>query len=256
MNGRVKTTSLYFDEQVHFPDYRIEYEVDGREQHQDVELFTEHYRGAHAASHSQTGFRIYVVGSRGGRGRSGRIRAVWRSSCDERACASNASARSTSLNQSVVRRCAKRHHQMIVGQVVCAAFGCRNSNELSLEINGVDCGFDEAGSSKCSTDGLRAVPQLQPARAGLEKERREHEEVLAADESDLDMRAARQDASRCRTAVTPPNPPPRTTMRMLSSEQPDHFGERSSRSTLLRLSSLSDRMSLARSSVVSSSDSH
>ena len=34
--------------------------------YQDVELFTEHYRGAHAASHSQTGFRIYVVGSRGG----------------------------------------------------------------------------------------------------------------------------------------------------------------------------------------------
>jgi hypothetical protein len=61
----------YFDGQVHFPDYRIDYEVDGREHHQDVELFTEHYRGAHAASHSQTGFRIYVVGSRGGRGRSG-----------------------------------------------------------------------------------------------------------------------------------------------------------------------------------------
>ena len=57
----------YFDGQVHFPDYRIEYEVDGREHHQDVELFTEHYRGAHAASHAQTGFRIYVVGSRGGR---------------------------------------------------------------------------------------------------------------------------------------------------------------------------------------------
>ena len=53
------------------PDYRIEYEVDGREHHQDVELFTEHYRGAHAASHAQTGFRIYVVGSRGGGGRSG-----------------------------------------------------------------------------------------------------------------------------------------------------------------------------------------
>jgi hypothetical protein len=61
----------YFDGQVHFPDYRIEYEVDGRELHQDVELFTEHYRGAHAASHGQTGFRIYVVGSPGGRGRSG-----------------------------------------------------------------------------------------------------------------------------------------------------------------------------------------
>jgi len=61
----------YFDGQVHFPDYRIEYEVDGREHHQDVELFTEHYRGAHAASHTRTGFRIYVVGSRGGGGRSG-----------------------------------------------------------------------------------------------------------------------------------------------------------------------------------------
>ncbi len=61
----------YFDGQVHFPDYRIEYEVDGREHHQDVELFTEHYRGAHAASHARTGFRIYVVGSRGGGRRSG-----------------------------------------------------------------------------------------------------------------------------------------------------------------------------------------
>ena len=57
----------YFDGQVHFPDYRIEYEVDGRELHEDVELFTPHYRGAHAASHGKTGFRIYVVAS-GGRG--------------------------------------------------------------------------------------------------------------------------------------------------------------------------------------------
>jgi hypothetical protein len=59
----------YFDDHVHFPDYRIEYEVDGRELHQDVELFTPHYRGAHAASRARTGFRIYIVasGSRGGR---------------------------------------------------------------------------------------------------------------------------------------------------------------------------------------------
>ena len=60
----------YFDDQVHFPDYRIEYEVDGRELRQDVELFTPHYRGAHAASRGKTGFRIYVVGSRGSGGRS------------------------------------------------------------------------------------------------------------------------------------------------------------------------------------------
>jgi hypothetical protein len=66
----------YFDGQVHFPDYRIEYEVDGRELHQDVELFTPHYRGAHAASHSKAGFRVYVTGGRGG-GRSGpRVRGI------------------------------------------------------------------------------------------------------------------------------------------------------------------------------------
>ena len=67
----IEDPGAYFDGQVHFPDYRIEYEVDGREHHQDVELFTEHYRGAHAAGHARTGFRIYVVGSRGGGGRSG-----------------------------------------------------------------------------------------------------------------------------------------------------------------------------------------
>jgi hypothetical protein len=61
----------YFDDQVHFPDYRIEYEVDGRELRQDVELFTPHYRGAHAVSRGRTGFRIYVVASRGRGGRSG-----------------------------------------------------------------------------------------------------------------------------------------------------------------------------------------
>lgn len=60
----------YFDGQVHFPDYRIEYEVDGREHDEDVELFTPHYRGAHATSRGKTGFRIYVVGSRGSGGRS------------------------------------------------------------------------------------------------------------------------------------------------------------------------------------------
>jgi hypothetical protein len=45
----------------HFPDYRIEYEVGGREHHEDTELFTPHYRGA--ASRAKTGCRIYVVAS-------------------------------------------------------------------------------------------------------------------------------------------------------------------------------------------------
>jgi len=59
----------YFDDQVHFPDFRIEYELHGREQHEDVEVVTEHYRGAHAASVARAGFRCY---GRSGGGRGGR----------------------------------------------------------------------------------------------------------------------------------------------------------------------------------------
>ena len=59
----------YFDESVHFPDFRIEYELHGRDHHEDVEVVTEHYRGAHAASVARAGFRCYGRG--GGSGRSG-----------------------------------------------------------------------------------------------------------------------------------------------------------------------------------------
>jgi hypothetical protein len=50
----------YFDEEVHFPDVRIEYrDRDGEERHQDVEVVTEHYRGAHGASVGRSGFSCY-----------------------------------------------------------------------------------------------------------------------------------------------------------------------------------------------------
>ena len=50
----------YFDEEVHFPDLRIEYqEPDGRWDHDDIEVTTEHYRGAHAASVARSGFSCY-----------------------------------------------------------------------------------------------------------------------------------------------------------------------------------------------------
>jgi hypothetical protein len=50
----------YFDEEVHFPDVRIEYrDRDGEEHHQDVEVVTEHYRGAHGTSVARSGFSCY-----------------------------------------------------------------------------------------------------------------------------------------------------------------------------------------------------
>lgn len=58
----------YFDESVHFPDFRIDYELDGREHHLDVEVVTPHYRGAHAASRARAGFTC--VGEHNRRGGS------------------------------------------------------------------------------------------------------------------------------------------------------------------------------------------
>lgn len=57
----------YFDESVHFPDFRIEYELDGMERHKDVEVVTANYRGAHAASRARSGFTC-VGGGRQSRG--------------------------------------------------------------------------------------------------------------------------------------------------------------------------------------------
>jgi hypothetical protein len=65
----------YDDGHVRFPDARIEYEDrDGRSRHEDLEVVTGHYRGAHAATAAKSGFSCYVsirgmVGGRGGGGR-------------------------------------------------------------------------------------------------------------------------------------------------------------------------------------------
>jgi hypothetical protein len=67
----------YFDDEEHFPDVRVEYrDRDGEERHEDVEVVTEHYRGAHGASVARSGFscfrgsslRIAGGNSRGGGG--------------------------------------------------------------------------------------------------------------------------------------------------------------------------------------------
>lgn len=69
----------YFDGKVHFPDVRVEYlTFDGRHDHDDIELVTEHYRGAHGGAVGQSGFTSVRGFSarvgRGGRGGGGRRR--------------------------------------------------------------------------------------------------------------------------------------------------------------------------------------
>ena len=54
------------DGHVQFPDVRLEYvEPDGRREVEDVEVLTPHYRGAHAAAKSGSGFTGYRIGSSG-----------------------------------------------------------------------------------------------------------------------------------------------------------------------------------------------
>lgn len=56
----------YFDDQVHFPDFRIEYELDGQARHEDIEVVTDNYRGAHAASRVRASFTCVGSSKRGG----------------------------------------------------------------------------------------------------------------------------------------------------------------------------------------------
>ena len=50
----------YFDGHVHFPDARIEYvDEGGRLDHRDIEVVTVHYRGAHGAAASRSGFSAF-----------------------------------------------------------------------------------------------------------------------------------------------------------------------------------------------------
>lgn len=54
----------YFDGHVHFPDARIKYlEQNGRLDHVDVEVVTLHYRGAHGAAASRSGFSKFAGAS-------------------------------------------------------------------------------------------------------------------------------------------------------------------------------------------------
>jgi hypothetical protein len=73
----------YDDGHVRFPDARIEYEDrDGRSRHEDIEVVTSHYRGAHAGAAAKSGFSCYVVvdgmvgGRNGGGGRTAHPRIV------------------------------------------------------------------------------------------------------------------------------------------------------------------------------------
>jgi hypothetical protein len=65
-----------------FPDFRIEYELHGRDRHEDIEFVTEHYRGAHAAAVAAQDFvAMAAAAAAAGVAAGGSIRTPRRTSC-------------------------------------------------------------------------------------------------------------------------------------------------------------------------------
>ena len=73
------------------------------------------------------------------------------------------------------------------GRLYLPAVGSDGMREPTFHVHTVDRRLDEARSPERRADWLRAVPKLDPAGAGLEEERREDEEILAAHERNLDV---------------------------------------------------------------------
>ena len=72
-------------------------------------------------------------------------------------------------------------------------------------------------SRRQMTDQLRAVAELQHPGAGLEEERAEEKEVVAAVERDLDARPPGQVPVEMTGGGEATDPPPSTTMRLPTS---------------------------------------
>ena len=76
-SGPPKHDLPYRDGHVQFPDCQIEYrDIDGRENHLNVEVTTTHYRGGHGAAVASSGFSYHRgssarIGGRGGGGYGG-----------------------------------------------------------------------------------------------------------------------------------------------------------------------------------------
>src|SRR5262245_17853300 len=92
---------------------------------------------------------------------------------------------------------------MVVGQVVGHVL-CRNrTNQPPLHVDRLDCRLDKTRSAKRRADRLSAMAEFQPARARLEKQRCDDEEVLTADERDLDVWTKQSLEMTCRRHTTP-----------------------------------------------------
>jgi hypothetical protein len=94
-------------------------------------------------------------------------------------------------DQRLVGGGAESHDELIEGDLPRDAVG-RGPDHPALDVHRLHGRLDEPGPAQRGSDRLRAVPELQGARACLEQQRREHEEVVPADQRDLGLRPAQR----------------------------------------------------------------
>ncbi len=82
---------------------------------------------------------------------------------------------------------AEGQDELIVGQLDAGAFRRRRQDDAAFEVDLPHGRLDEARPAQEVAHRQRAMPQLERAREGLEKQRRHQEEVVAADQHHLEI---------------------------------------------------------------------
>jgi hypothetical protein len=95
-----------------------------------------------------------------------------------------------------VRVGAERDDELVVRELAHRPLG-QHAHDAPTHIHIGDRRLDESRATKRGANRLRAVPELQRSRAGFEEQRREHEEIDAAHEGDLDVRPSSQPSLEC-----------------------------------------------------------
>lgn len=111
-----------------------------------------------------------------------------------------------------VGRPAQGDDELVVRDLVrIAAIRC-NLHLLRVQVDPLDLRLHEVGALQIRADGGDGVARVEDAAAAFEQQGRHDEEVVAADECDLDLVVRAQDALEVLRDISPPNPPPRMRM--------------------------------------------
>src|SRR5271166_218569 len=94
-----------------------------------------------------------------------------------------------SRDHSSVSHAAEGQYQMIVGQFA-APPASGHVDHPALQVDALNRGLDEPGGPQEGTNGEAAVSCVKSSGANLKQQRRHDEKVVAAHQSDFDIRAA------------------------------------------------------------------